>query len=85
MSEWRFELRIRYLPSDLTDLYDRDKVTFGYYYEQVQYFKLKMASIEIRGGRRGQQGRLPPLDSRICGYLILFRVLAASKAVLGGF
>ena len=33
--EWRFELRIRYLPSDLNDLYDRDKVTFTYYYDQV--------------------------------------------------
>ena len=34
--EWRFELRVRYLPSDLTDLYDRDKVTFSCYYEQVK-------------------------------------------------
>ena len=35
--EWRFELRVRYLPSDLTDLYDRDKVTFSCYYDQVKY------------------------------------------------
>jgi len=37
--EWRFELRIRYLPSDLNDLYDRDKVTFTYYYDQVTILK----------------------------------------------
>ena len=36
--EWRFELRVRYLPTDLTDLYDRDKVTFGCYYDQVNNF-----------------------------------------------
>ena len=35
IGEWRFELRVRYLPSDLTDLYDRDKVTFSCYYDQV--------------------------------------------------
>ena len=33
--EWKFELRVRYLPTDLTDLYDRDKVTFSCYYDQV--------------------------------------------------
>jgi focal adhesion kinase 1 len=38
MSEWRFELRVRYVPSDLNDLYDRDKITFSYYYDQVQGF-----------------------------------------------
>ena len=36
IGEWRFELRVRYLPSDLTDLYDRDKVTFSCYYDQVK-------------------------------------------------
>ena len=34
--EWKFELRVRYLPTDLTDLYDRDKVTFSCYYDQVR-------------------------------------------------
>ena len=33
--DWRFELRVRYLPTDLTDLYDRDKITFSCYYDQV--------------------------------------------------
>nr|ACO12632.1 Focal adhesion kinase 1 [Lepeophtheirus salmonis] len=32
--DWVFELRIRYLPTDLSDLYDRDKITFSYYYDQ---------------------------------------------------
>ena len=32
---WRFELRVRYLPSDLHQLYDKDRVTFHFYYHQV--------------------------------------------------
>ncbi|XP_019880212.2 focal adhesion kinase 1 isoform X6 [Aethina tumida] len=35
-SEWRYDLRIRYLPTSLKELYDRDKVTFHYYYDQVR-------------------------------------------------
>lgn len=34
-SEWRYELRIRYLPEDLRELYEKDKVTFFFYYDQV--------------------------------------------------
>ena len=34
-SEWRYDLRIRYLPTSLQDLCDKDKVTFHYYYDQV--------------------------------------------------
>jgi len=34
-SEWRYELRVRYLPQNLTDLYEKDRVTFYYYYDQV--------------------------------------------------
>ena len=34
--EWRYELRVRYLPTDLQDLYEKDKVTFYYYYDQVK-------------------------------------------------
>ena len=33
--EWRYELRLRYIPTDLQDLYEKDKVTFYYYYDQV--------------------------------------------------
>ncbi|XP_043208526.1 focal adhesion kinase 1-like isoform X3 [Amphibalanus amphitrite] len=33
---WRFELRVRYLPTDLHQLYDKDRVTFHFYYEQVR-------------------------------------------------
>ncbi|XP_014212063.1 focal adhesion kinase 1 [Copidosoma floridanum] len=35
-SEWRYELRVRYLPQNLNDLYEKDKVTFYYYYDQVR-------------------------------------------------
>ncbi|XP_076239601.1 protein tyrosine kinase 2 Fak isoform X2 [Calliopsis andreniformis] len=34
--EWRYELRIRYLPQNLNDLYEKDRVTFYYYYDQVR-------------------------------------------------
>lgn len=34
-SEWRYELRIRYVPEDLRELYEKDKVTFFFYYDQV--------------------------------------------------
>ncbi|KAJ8673206.1 hypothetical protein QAD02_004468 [Eretmocerus hayati] len=35
-SEWRYELRVRYLPQNLNDLYEKDRVTFHYYYDQVR-------------------------------------------------
>nr|CAH7751186.1 unnamed protein product [Callosobruchus chinensis] len=35
-SEWRYDLRIRYLPTSLKELYEKDKVTFHYYYDQVR-------------------------------------------------
>ena len=38
--EWRYELRVRYIPTDLQDLYEKDKVTFYYYYDQVSYFPI---------------------------------------------
>ncbi|KAM3961358.1 protein tyrosine kinase 2 Fak isoform 2-T2 [Aphomia sociella] len=36
-SEWRLELRVRYLPANLRELCDSDRVTFHYYYDQVRY------------------------------------------------
>ena len=37
-SEWRLELRVRYLPANLRDLCDGDRVTFHYYYDQVTLY-----------------------------------------------
>ncbi|XP_064486390.1 focal adhesion kinase 1-like isoform X2 [Ornithodoros turicata] len=36
LEEWRFELRVRYLVSNLHDFFEKDKVTFCYFYEQVK-------------------------------------------------
>ncbi|KAL0861557.1 hypothetical protein ABMA27_009064 [Loxostege sticticalis] len=36
-SEWRLELRVRYLPANLRALCDADRVTFHYYYDQVRH------------------------------------------------
>lgn len=41
--EWRYDLRIRYLPTSLKELYDKDWVTFHYYYDQV----MKITVIEF--------------------------------------
>nr|XP_018911356.1 PREDICTED: focal adhesion kinase 1 isoform X2 [Bemisia tabaci] len=35
-SNWKFELRIRFLPQDLGQLYDKDKVTFMLFFHEVQ-------------------------------------------------
>ncbi|KAL1501947.1 hypothetical protein ABEB36_007171 [Hypothenemus hampei] len=35
-TEWRYELRIRYLPPTLAELLDKDKATFTFYFEQVK-------------------------------------------------
>ncbi|XP_076260308.1 protein tyrosine kinase 2 Fak isoform X2 [Rhynchophorus ferrugineus] len=35
-AEWRYDLRIRYIPTNLRKLYEKDKVTFHYYYDQVR-------------------------------------------------
>ena len=37
--EWRYELRVRYVTTNLQDLYENDKVTFYYYYDQVGSLK----------------------------------------------
>ncbi|KAB0790612.1 hypothetical protein PPYR_14979 [Photinus pyralis] len=46
-SEWRYELRIRYLPNDLGDVYDKDKVTFFFYYDQVRNDYLNSNHINV--------------------------------------
>ncbi|KAJ3648770.1 hypothetical protein Zmor_020546 [Zophobas morio] len=46
-SEWRYDLRIRYLPTSLQDLCDKDKVTFHYYYDQVKNDYLSDCNIRI--------------------------------------
>ncbi|CAL1265166.1 unnamed protein product [Larinioides sclopetarius] len=44
VDEWRFELRVRFVPKDLRDMYEKDKVTFLYFYEQVKNDYLKINS-----------------------------------------
>ncbi|XP_026813489.1 focal adhesion kinase 1 isoform X1 [Rhopalosiphum maidis] len=41
MSEWRFELRVRYSPDDMEDLYERDRFTYFFYYDQVRFDYLR--------------------------------------------
>lgn len=49
LASWRFELLIRYLPSDLSDLYEKDKTSFHYYYDQVkaEYLSKNFDSLDL--------------------------------------
>ena len=40
---WTFELRVRYCPADLSDLYDKDKVSFTCYFNQVKTIMIHVA------------------------------------------
>ncbi|KAF5297586.1 hypothetical protein FQA39_LY12062 [Lamprigera yunnana] len=46
-SEWRYELRIRYVPDDLREVYEKDKVTFFFYYDQVRNDYLNVNHINV--------------------------------------
>lgn len=35
LSEWRFELKMRYFPLSVQDLYEKDNVTFVFFFDQV--------------------------------------------------
>ncbi|XP_014663511.1 PREDICTED: focal adhesion kinase 1-like [Priapulus caudatus] len=67
--QWRHELRVRYLPKSLAELYERDRVTFYYFYDQVrndymrrlaetvdQEVALRLGSLEIRRFFRDMPG-----------------------------
>ena len=34
-NEWQYELRVRYVPRDMKELLEKDRVTFYYFYDQV--------------------------------------------------
>lgn len=38
MSEWRFQLRVRYYPEDMEDLFEKDRFSYYFYYDQVRKF-----------------------------------------------
>lgn len=40
LSVWRPELRIRYLPNSISELYQADKITCYFYFDQVSIFNL---------------------------------------------
>ncbi|KAH9637378.1 hypothetical protein HF086_011991 [Spodoptera exigua] len=59
-SEWRLELRVRYLPANLRDLCDADRVTFHYYYDQDMQTSLdKKSNIEYLEKEFGLHKFLP--------------------------
>ncbi|XP_053394577.1 focal adhesion kinase 1-like isoform X6 [Mercenaria mercenaria] len=45
--EWRYELRVRYLPKSFQELYSKDKVTFYYLYDQVRNDYMKELAEQI--------------------------------------
>ncbi|KAK9873712.1 hypothetical protein WA026_002069 [Henosepilachna vigintioctopunctata] len=52
-SEWRYELRVRYFPSSLQDLCEKDNVTFYFYYDQGKNKRT------YRGRRAQGSGEMP--------------------------
>ncbi|XP_022258022.1 focal adhesion kinase 1-like, partial [Limulus polyphemus] len=40
--QWRYDLRVRYLPQDLREIFEKDRVTFQYFYEQIKNEFLKL-------------------------------------------
>lgn len=47
LSEWRFELKMRYFPANIQDLYARDKVTFVFFFDQIRSEYLSNTNIHI--------------------------------------
>ncbi|XP_017776897.1 PREDICTED: focal adhesion kinase 1 isoform X4 [Nicrophorus vespilloides] len=47
MNEWRFELRLRYLPTNLHTLYEKDRITFSFYFDQVRSDYLNASHLNI--------------------------------------
>lgn len=43
-SVWRAELRVRYVPQNLRDLYEKDKTTCHFYFDQVRYGNASLVS-----------------------------------------
>ena len=37
-NEWQYELRVRYVPRDMKELLEKDRVTFYYFYDQVRTY-----------------------------------------------
>ncbi|XP_071053792.1 focal adhesion kinase 1 isoform X3 [Onthophagus taurus] len=37
LSEWKFECRVRYLPTSLRELCEKDRITFYYFFDQVRH------------------------------------------------
>ena len=75
MPEWRYELKVRYIPENLQDLYEKDKVTFYYYYDQVIVLVYRFCCLE--GVKSRPAGSTDPatvtmLHSRMCSSELLF-------------
>lgn len=47
ISEWHYELRVRYHPLDLSDVYEKDRVTFYYYYDQIANEYLSKQTVDV--------------------------------------
>ncbi|XP_070556782.1 focal adhesion kinase 1-like isoform X4 [Ptychodera flava] len=46
-AKWRYELRIRYLPKSFPEMFEKDKMTFFYFYDQVRNDYLSMIAENI--------------------------------------
>ncbi|XP_032220316.1 focal adhesion kinase 1 isoform X2 [Nematostella vectensis] len=56
--QWKYLLRVRYLPLDYRDLYQKDKVTFFYLYDQVKNDYLQHKSEDVEEEKSFRLGAL---------------------------
>lgn len=47
LNDWRYELRIRYIPSNMLELFEKDNVTFHFFYDQVRIDYLQTTRTNI--------------------------------------
>ena len=75
----RYQLRVRYFPKDLKELYTRDKVTFFYLYDQVQYTpKCNLDAISCKTVRY----LFCKNQTQLCASLLFFLPVFLSVAVI---
>lgn len=44
-SVWKAELRVRYVPKYLKDLYEKDRTTCHFYFDQVSQYKIRLLDV----------------------------------------
>ncbi|KAG8444272.1 hypothetical protein GDO86_009455, partial [Hymenochirus boettgeri] len=57
-AEWRYDLRIRYLPEDFNESFKKDKTTLLYFYQQLRNDYMQQYATKVSEGMALQLGCL---------------------------